>query len=233
MKRYLILIFLGISYLSSNAQEKVDAETMEKVIAKPQTQILDVRTAEEYKGGHMPNSVNIDWKERTKFEEAIKNLDKDQPVYVYCLGGGRSKQASEFLTEQGYKVYDYSGGMMDWRNAEKPEIKPDNNKEVKGLSSEDFDKIIHSSDVVLVNFSAVWCVPCQELKPTIEKIEKEQANKVKVVKIDADQNKTLMKVLNVRGIPQLLLFKKGEIIWNKTGVPSEGEILAQINKTTN
>lgn len=68
------------------------------------------------------------------------------------------------------------------------------------------------------------------LKPTIDKIEKEQAGKVKVVRIDADQNKNLMKVLNVRGIPQLILYKNAEQAWNKTGVATEAEILAQVKK---
>lgn len=230
MKKLLFTALIGLACLQVNAQEKIDAKKMEEVIAKPQTQLLDVRTAAEYAGGHIPNSVNVDWNEKENFKESIKTLDKNEPVYVYCLGGGRSKQAATFLTENGFKVYDYSGGMMDWRSGEKPEIKPDNAKESKGLSTEDFDKIINSSELVLVNFSAVWCAPCQELKPTIEKIEKEQTGKVKVVRIDSDQNKELMKVLNVRGIPQLLLFKKGEEAWNKSGVATEDEILAQIKK---
>ena len=123
MKKLLFTALIGLACLQAYSQEKIDAVKMEEVIAKPQTQILDVRTSEEYAGGHIPNSVNLDWKEKEKFAEAIKDLDKDQPVYVYCLGGGRSKQAAQYLTENGFKVYDYSGGMMDWRNAEKPEIK--------------------------------------------------------------------------------------------------------------
>ena len=80
----------------------------------------------------------------------------------------------------------------------------------------------------MVNFSAVWCVPCQELKPTIDKIEKEQSSRVKVVRIDADQNKNLLKVLNIRGIPQTILFKEGKEIWSKSGVAKENEILEHI-----
>ena len=230
MKKLLFTALIGLACLQAYSQEKIDAVKMEEVIAKPQTQILDVRTSEEYAGGHIPNSVNLDWKEKEKFAEAIKDLDKDQPVYVYCLGGGRSKQAAQYLTENGFKVYDYSGGMMDWRNAEKPEIKPEAGKEAKGMSTDEFDHVINSSDLVLVNFSAVWCVPCQELKPTIDKIEKEQAGKVKVVRIDADKNKELMKVLNVRGIPQMILYKKGEEAWNKSGIATETEIMAQVKK---
>jgi len=232
MKKFLFTALIGLAFLQANAQEKIDAAKMEEVIAKPQTQILDVRTSDEYAAGHIPNSVNVDWKEKEKFAESIKDLDKNQPVYVYCLGGGRSKQAAQFLTENGFKVFDYSGGMMNWRNEEKPEIKPSNEKEIKELSTEDFDKLINSSDLILVNFSAVWCAPCQELKPTIDKIEKEQSNNVKVLRIDADQNKNLMKVLNVRGIPQIILYKNGKEIWNKTGIASENEILAQLKKSS-
>lgn len=232
MKKLFFTALIAAACFNVQAQEKIDAKKMEEMIAKPQTQILDVRTAEEYQGGHIPNSTNIDWKEKEAFAKAIESLDKEQPVYVYCLGGGRSKQAAQYLTQQGFQVFDYSGGMMDWRNAEKPEIKPNGGKAAAGMSTEDFDKAINSADVVLVNFSAAWCVPCQELKPTIEKIEKEQSAKVKVLKLDADQNKELMKVLNVRGIPQLTLYRKGEIAWSKAGVPTEAEIMAEVDKAT-
>lgn len=230
--RWFLAVLIATCSFPTLAQENIDAAKMEKIIAMPQSQILDVRTSNEYVEGHIPNALNADWREKEKFVEAMKTLDKDEPVYVYCLGGGRSKQAAKFLSEKGYKVYDYSGGMMDWRNAEKPEIKTANTKESKELSIEELGVILKSTDLVLLNFSAEWCAPCQELKPIIEKIEKDQANKLKVVKIDADQNRELMKVLNVKGIPQLTLYFKGEEVWKNIGILSETEILNQIKKVS-
>ena len=95
---FLALALLGCA-IPGLAQEKIKAETLEKVIAKPSAQILDVRTPQEFADGHIPNAVNVDWKDQANFIKQLAGLKKNEPVYVYCLGGGRSKQASEFLTE--------------------------------------------------------------------------------------------------------------------------------------
>ncbi|MCT1526409.1 thioredoxin domain-containing protein [Sphingobacterium hotanense] len=233
MKKALFIIGLLASAHFGMAQTKVSAEEMEKVIAKPQTQLWDVRTPQEFSEGHIPNAVNVDWKDQENFKKQLANLKKDQPVYIYCLGGGRSKQASEFLTKEGYTVYDYSGGMMDWRKADKPEIKTNNAKEPAGMSKADYDHVVNSSKVVLVNFSAVWCGPCQQLKPILLDVEKKHSNQVKLVRIDADKNRELAKTLKVSAIPQIKLYKDGKLVWDKTGVATESEIVAQVKKANN
>ena len=67
--------------------------------------------------------------------------------------------------------------MMDWRSTEKPEIKPNKGKADKGMNMADYTHLTKSDKVVLVNFSAIWCAPCQQLKPILEKVEKEQKAK--------------------------------------------------------
>lgn len=227
-------LFLALGLLGCTipglAQEKIKAETLEKVIAKPSAQILDVRTPQEFADGHIPNAVNVDWKDQANFKKQLAGLKKNEPVYVYCLGGGRSKQASEFLTAQGYQVFDYSGGMMDWRSTEKPEIKPNKGKADKGMNMADYTHLTKSDKVVLVNFSAVWCAPCQQLKPILEKVEKEQKGKVKVVRLDADKNNQLMKDLKVSAIPVVKIYKNGQEVWTYSGVATEQELVKQINK---
>lgn len=230
-------LFLGSVFmvLQMQAQVKITAEELDKAKDQTENQILDVRTEKEFQEGHVKNAKNINWNDKALFESAITKLDKNKPVYVYCLGGGRSKQAAALLTEKGFQVFDYSGGMMDWRNSDRPVVKEvkansSDNEKTSGLSMDQFNKLVNSADVVLVNYSAVWCGPCQTLKPTILKIQKEQAKKVKVVRLDADANPELMKALKITGIPRIGLFKNGKEVWKHTGVISEEKIMAQVNK---
>ena len=85
--------------------------------------ILDVRTPEEYRDGHLHNAVNMDW-DGNDFTKQIQTLDKNAPVFVYCYAGGRSSSAAKELRKQGFKnVYDLKGGFEAWREAGLPEVK--------------------------------------------------------------------------------------------------------------
>ena len=70
---------------------------------KEDSQILDVRTQAEYNTGHTKGVCLVDWTQRDVFEERIKYLDKNKPVYTYCLVGGRSAAAAARLKELGFK----------------------------------------------------------------------------------------------------------------------------------
>jgi len=85
--------------------------------------ILDVRSPEEYRDGHLQSAVNMDWN-GDNFDKQIQTLDKNSQVFVYCYGGGRSSSAAKELRKQGFKnVYDLKGGFEAWREAGLPEIK--------------------------------------------------------------------------------------------------------------
>ena len=82
--------------------------------ALPDEQLLDVRTPAEYRSGHLPQATLMNFRE-DGFEEKLAQLDKDQPVMVYCAGGGRSHQAAAMLEKLGFqKVYELEGGMKNW-----------------------------------------------------------------------------------------------------------------------
>ena len=85
--------------------------------ALPDEQLLDVRTSEEYQSGHLPQATLVDFRE-DGFEEKLAQLDKDQPVMLYCAGGGRSHQAAAMLEKLDFqKVYELEGGMKNWANS--------------------------------------------------------------------------------------------------------------------
>jgi rhodanese-related sulfurtransferase len=124
MKKYLHLLLLPVLLLaactSSAQQQDLSPAQFEQATTKAGVQILDVRTQEEYAGGHLRNAVLADWTARPDFIEKTKTLDKDKPVYTYCRSGRRSAAAADWLRENGFReVYNMAGGIEAWKEAEK------------------------------------------------------------------------------------------------------------------
>lgn len=118
----LTLCCLGILWMTScRSQEedtiiKIDKETVEAKVIGKDVQLVDVRTPQEYRNGHIDDAVNFNVNDAS-FIEQINTLDKEQPVYLYCKMGGRSNRAAEILKSEGFtKIYDYTGGYADWES---------------------------------------------------------------------------------------------------------------------
>lgn len=94
------------------------------------------------------------------------------------------------------------------------------------LSSENFEKeVINSEQPVLVDFYADWCGPCKMLAPVIEELSKELQGKVKVCKINVDENQDLAMEYNVMSIPTMIIFKQGKEEKRLVGLRSKSELL--------
>ncbi len=92
-----------------------------------------------------------------------------------------------------------------------------------------FEEEVKSSDLpVVVDFWAPWCGPCKQIGPALEEISEEMGGKVKVVKIDVDENPSAAAALGVRGIPALFVFKDGEVVSNKTGAAPKASLQSWI-----
>lgn len=84
--------------------------------------------------------------------------------------------------------------------------------------SNKFREIIQSNQPTLVDFYAEWCGPCKMMKPILEKVKQDMGSKAKIITVDVDRNQAAANVFKIRGVPTLILFKKGEVVWRQSGV---------------
>lgn len=113
-----LLFFMNVVSCQSQQEttiHKIDKATVMAEVVGKEVQLVDVRTPGEYNSGHIDDAINFDLSRQTTFMEQINTLDKNQPVYLYCAVGSRSAYAAKILEREGFtKIFDYSGGYMDW-----------------------------------------------------------------------------------------------------------------------
>ncbi|QAA82731.1 rhodanese-like domain-containing protein [Aequorivita sp. H23M31] len=114
----LLFFFTACKDTSSAKEIKVISpqEVKEAVYDDAPHQLVDVRTLEEFKEGHLKNAQNICVTD-DDFAKQIEKLDKDEPIYVYCRSGKRSAKAAQILKDKGFKeIYDMDGGYLNWES---------------------------------------------------------------------------------------------------------------------
>jgi thioredoxin 1 len=103
--------------------------------------------------------------------------------------------------------------------------------DIHNVTQETFqNEVLDSPQPVLVDFSAEWCGPCKMLDPIVKQLAGEWENKIKVVKIDADENPDILMQFNVMGIPTLLFFVEGEVKDRVTGYQPKDKLVAKFTQ---
>lgn len=213
---------------TQNTKKNLSAtEFADKIKELPSATIIDVRTPDEFSKGHLANANNYDWN-GNEFEKQIAPLDKANPVFVYCLSGGRSSAAANKMRSGGFKtVYELNGGIMKWRGENFPETTT-NTVTSNGMTKQQFDALLNSDKLVLIDFYADWCAPCKKMKPYLAEISKDMADKVVVIRINADDNQGLCKELKVDALPVLQLYKNKKLTWANTGFIDKVDVVKKL-----
>ncbi|MDD2776256.1 MAG: thioredoxin TrxA [Gallionella sp.] len=90
-------------------------------------------------------------------------------------------------------------------------------------------EVLHSQLPVLVDYWAEWCGPCRQLAPILDEVSKEYAGRLKVTKLNVDENQVTPGKFGIRGIPTLMLFKNGDAVATKVGALSKSQLTAFID----
>lgn len=232
----IIILFTVLSSCNTNAQEAVNpfkklvspVDFAQEISKDTSPTILDVRTEGEYAGGFIAGAKNTNFYDPNFMANCLKH-DTNKPVYVYCLSGGRSAAATKKLKLAGFKqIYELQGGIMKWKASNLP-IANKGVEAEKGMSMKDYEALLDTNLIVLVDFYAPWCAPCKKMKPYLDEIAAEMKDKVLVVRIDIDKNKQLSKELKISELPMVYIYNGKDIKWKKNGFATKEEMVAGIN----
>lgn len=98
--------------------------------------------------------------------------------------------------------------------------------------TQNFHQLIEGETPVLVDFSAEWCGPCKMMAPELKKLADQQGENLRVLKVDVDKNPQAASHYSVRGVPTLILFKKGQQLWRQSGAMGAAQLSTIIKSKT-
>lgn len=192
--------------------------------------ILDVRTPDEVAQGHIAGASVLNIYDKD-FERKLNLMQKDKPIYVYCRSGGRSGKAAQTMDANGFRsIFNLTGGIGAWNDAKLPLEKPKNVSVEKAapMSQSDFDKKLAAKSVALADFHTEWCMPCKQMAPVIDALEKKFANQASIIRVDLDSSPELGSTFDIKGVPVFVLFVDGKEQWRHSGAIEADVLEAKI-----
>ncbi len=193
----------------------ISVAAFEQKMKTPGIQILDVRTAGEYQGGHFNNALQANWLDQKEFADRVQHIDKTKPVLVYCASGVRSEEAMNWMKQNGFvDVSNLRGGTSAWRMEGKPLESKTSREEMSMAAFSASTK----TGIILVDIGAEWCPPCVKMEPVLKQLQKEKGTQFNLVKVDGGIDIEVMKQLRSEGLPTFIVFKNGKETWRKQGI---------------
>lgn len=222
MKRQLtfILVLLGFASAAIAQTEKPEGllpvdQFASKLKAQPVPQLIDARSAEEFALNHIPNAVNLN-RQTEGYETLVKGISKLKPVFVYSIANGRSVALANDLRSKGFsEVYILDSGIGAWTGAGNPLY----TTAKKGLTLAEYNSILASNKLVLVDIGSKYCGSCKNVKPILEILRREHGDALKIVEIELEESPELIASLKtVSAFPYLILYKQGDIVLKRAGL---------------
>ena len=96
--------------------------------------------------------------------------------------------------------------------------------------NDSFKDIINSDKPVLIDFFATWCGPCQMLGPVLKQVKDSLGDRVSIIKVDVDKNQELAEALRIKGLPTLMIYKQGQMIWRQSGELDANTIIGLVQE---
>lgn len=93
-----------------------------------------------------------------------------------------------------------------------------------------FNELIQKNKLVLIDFSAAWCGPCQTLAPILKEVKDHFGDQLSILKVDVDRNQALAKNFAVQGVPTMILYKDGTQVWRQSGLLTKSQLLAVVDQ---
>lgn len=229
MKMLFLSVILCQMLATANGQNPVNqlgSREFNRIINDRDGILLDVRTQNEFRNGHIENAGQLNYY-ALDFKKKILLLPRNQDIYLYCNTGYRSQKAAEILIKNGYtNVYNLEHGTMEWNKNNlpvviEPNARPDSDNK---FLPDQYLELISSDSLVFIDFYAPWCAPCRRMMPMIDSLMVEYHDRVKVVKINIDASKKLIKKLQFTGVPYLVLYQKNQELFTHQGSIMKQEI---------
>ncbi|TCZ74851.1 thioredoxin domain-containing protein [Flaviaesturariibacter aridisoli] len=195
------------------AQRKTELPEAETWLAKPGAQIFDGRPAEAYAQSHLPGATLLPASD-SALRRLLAPVPKNTPLLVYGKNDKEGETCAKRLRRAGYRQAQYlDGGIAYWRRNGLPLEGPGG----VGMTRAAFDSLLHANGVVLVDFYADWCGYCPPVSASAERLAREHAGALTVIRIDADLHPDLCAWFNVTHFPTLYLYQYGKRVWKQVG----------------
>ncbi|MDF1548921.1 MAG: thioredoxin domain-containing protein [Bacteroidales bacterium] len=239
MNRYFFIPLFFSFFISACAQDSnfsnLSSMEFEQLISKKNGTLLDVRTTSEFSNGHIKDAGQLNYY-ALDFKRKLLLLAKDQPIYLYCNTGYRSKRAAEILVEEGYtQVYNLEHGIMEWNLENLPVIiekdaRPDTKNK---MEPDEFYALIQSDKPVFIDFYAPWCAPCRKMMPMIDSLKAEFKAQITIVKINVDASKKLVKELKLGSVPYFVFYQSKTKKFEHYGLIGREELVSLFESLSN
>lgn len=224
----IFLFLVSISCVFGQEIKGLDSNTFQKALKHDATaQLVDLRSEEAFNEGHIKGAIRINYEERDFETVALKALDKNQGIYLYCFTGKESQNATVFLKDLGFKEVHYlDGGFSKWTSSSKPYVSSrQSTKPIAPFTVENLNELLSLNSNVLLFLYSKTCPSC-EIMETVLRRNTGGHTEIKFVKMDIERDLEISEHFNAIETPTMLYFQNGRQVWRYSGEIEEDRIQA-------